>query len=107
MLSVPMIPRLFRLLIAAAVLACAGACRTMDIAVMPPEESSDDFFIPPQNGPSDAWDDAIADSKVSGQAKLGLLDHGDEALAARISLIRSAKKSIHIQTFNWKIDDLL
>ncbi|MFP6886878.1 MAG: phospholipase D family protein, partial [Opitutales bacterium] len=39
------------------------------------------------------------------QVKLGLLEHGDEALAARISLIRSAKISIAIQTFNWKTDE--
>ncbi len=41
----------------------------------------------------------------SDRAKLALLEKGDEALAARISLIRSAKKSLRIQTFNWKSDE--
>ena len=37
--------------------------------------------------------------------RLLLLDHGIEALALRVNLIRSARKSIRIQTFNWKTDE--
>ncbi|HET6587269.1 MAG TPA: phospholipase D family protein [Oleiagrimonas sp.] len=35
-----------------------------------------------------------------------LLDHGESALAARISLIRAARKSIDLQTYIWANDDV-
>ena len=35
-----------------------------------------------------------------------LLDHGENALAARISLIRAARKSIDLQTYIWANDDV-
>ena len=35
-----------------------------------------------------------------------LLDHGDEALAARLNLIRGAQASIDVQTFIWSEDDV-
>ncbi|MDG1231348.1 MAG: phospholipase D-like domain-containing protein, partial [Pseudomonadales bacterium] len=40
------------------------------------------------------------------QANYGyLLEHGDDALLARIHLIRNARESIDIQTFIWKPDE--
>ena len=72
---------------------------------MPPEKSLDDFFNPNQLGTEELWRKVIEETKIEKKAKLLLLDHGDEALAARINLIRSSRKSVRIQTFNWKTDE--
>ena len=72
---------------------------------MPSEKSLDDFSNPNQLGTYELWRKVIEETKIEKKAKLLLLDHGDEALAARINLIRSSKKSVRIQTFNWKTDE--
>jgi len=72
---------------------------------MPPEKSFDDFSNPKQLGTYELWRKVIEETKIEKKAKLLLLDHGDEALAARINLIRSSQKSVRVQTFNWKTDE--
>jgi len=69
------------------------------------EKSPDDFSNPKQIGTYALWRTVIDEANDEGKAKLLLLDHGDEALAARINLIRSCQKSVRIQTFNWKTDE--
>ena len=73
--------------------------------MIPAEESTDCFLVPPQSGSPQLWSKAIMECNSSGHAKLTLLENGDQALGARISLIRSAKRSLRIQTFNWKSDE--
>ena len=60
---------------------------------MPPEKSLDDFSNPKQLGTYELWRKVIEETKIEKKAKILLLDHGDEALAARINLIRSSKKA--------------
>ncbi|MCB1581775.1 MAG: phospholipase D family protein [Marinicella sp.] len=43
--------------------------------------------------------------QVSGKNHMMLIDQGEQALLARINLIRSAEKSIEIQTFIWVNDE--
>ena len=97
--------RFLPLLFTSVTLFLAGACKTIEIVVIPPEESTDDFITPTQVGAQEVWENAIAQCKKSGKVGLGILDHGDHALAVRVSLVRSAKKSVRIQTFNWKTDE--
>ncbi len=58
------------------------------------------------NGTSELW--AIEQQKVSesGYPRALLLNHGEESLILRINLIRSARKSISIQTFSWEFDEV-
>ena len=75
------------------------------MAIIPAEKSLDDFSDPTQLGTDELWQNVIEETQIEKKAKLLLLDHGDEALAIRINLIRSSKKSVRIQTFNWKTDE--
>ena len=97
--------RLFRLILPVAAMLLWASCKTVQVPVMPPEESSDGLLSPPQRGSSALWEEQIRQAKEDGRPRLLLLDHGDEALALRVNLIRSARKSIRIQTFNWKTDE--
>ena len=40
------------------------------------------------------------------KAQTLLLDHGEDALALRVNLIRSAQESVRIQTFAWVFDEV-
>ncbi len=44
-------------------------------------------------------------AKQEGKNRMLLLDHGEQSLLARLHLIRSAQKSIEIQTFIWVNDE--
>ena len=46
-----------------------------------------------------------AQTLIDGKNRAQLVDHGSDALAIRLHLMRSAKKSIEIQTFIWANDD--
>jgi cardiolipin synthase C len=94
-----------RLVFAVLFLFSVASCRTSEVAIMPSEKSLDDFSNPNQLGTYELWQKVIEETKTEKKAKLLLLDHGDEALAARINLIRSSQKSVRIQTFNWKTDE--
>ena len=55
--------------------------------------------------PDNPYQEHLVDVKKT-QANYGyLLEHGDDALLARIHLIRNARESIDIQTFIWKPDE--
>jgi putative cardiolipin synthase len=54
----------------------------------------------------DAAQQAIADSTSTSPVHVvTLLDEGDDAMAARISLVRAAKQTIDVQTYIWEEDD--
>ena len=60
---------------------------------------------PIESGYHDYADKAWATMEAGGQAEyVSILELGDDALLARIHLIRAAHKSIDIQTFIWKDD---
>ncbi|MHC5114307.1 MAG: phospholipase D-like domain-containing protein [Planctomycetota bacterium] len=81
-------------------LALAG-CRTTP-PVIEPETSRASFATEVRPGTPALWDEVHAASVADGRARCGILDHGDEALALRVNLIRGARESIRIQAFIWK-----
>lgn len=59
-----------------------------------------------QNGISRVWQKIRTEVKLDGKPRAILLDHGEDSLTLRINLIRSAQKSISIQTFSWDFDEV-
>ena len=66
--------------------------------------SAETYVSQKQIGLPRIWDEVIQ-ACADGEARVGLLEHGDEALVARVNLIRSARKNIRIQTFIWAPDE--
>lgn len=58
------------------------------------------------SGTTRLWEKELAGCRKTGKPKAIILDHGENALALRINLIRSAQKSIRIQTFDWAFDEV-
>ena len=58
------------------------------------------------SGTPGVWELAMEKVRLSGKPRTLILDHGEEALALRINLIRSARKSVRIQTFAWAFDEV-
>ena len=58
------------------------------------------------SGTPGLWELAMEKVRLSGKPRTLILDHGEEALALRINLIRSARKSVRIQTFAWAFDEV-
>jgi phosphatidylserine/phosphatidylglycerophosphate/cardiolipin synthase-like enzyme len=58
------------------------------------------------NGTSRLWGNLFEQVTLRNKPRALILDHGEESLALRINLIRSAQKSITIQTFSWEFDEV-
>ena len=58
------------------------------------------------SGTAKVWNEELTKSRNSRRSRAIILDHGENALALRINLIRSAQKSIRIQTFDWAFDEV-
>lgn len=52
------------------------------------------------------WQNIHRDLKSDKKPRALLLEHGEQSLLLRINLIRSARKSISIQTFSWEFDEV-
>ena len=97
-------PRLPVLLFFACLLATGCTKR-----VIPTVALVDDFSTYTKSyyaGTAKVWNEELTKSRSSGKSRAVILDHGEEALALRINLIRSAQKSIRIQTFDWAFDEV-
>ena len=57
-------------------------------------------------GTTELWKNVYQKVTNDGQSAALILDHGEESLLLRINLIRSARKSISIQTFSWEFDEV-
>ena len=57
-------------------------------------------------GTPDLWEGVYNEANKDGKSRALILDHGEESLLLRINLIRSAKKSISVQTFSWEFDEV-
>ncbi len=86
------------------VLMLCGCVSTIETQVLEAEHSTETYTSVPQIGSPELWG-KMEQACLDGKARIGLLEHGDEALVARINLIRSARKSIRIQTFIWRPDE--
>jgi phosphatidylserine/phosphatidylglycerophosphate/cardiolipin synthase-like enzyme len=87
------------LLLAALVIALAG-CRG-PLPTIEPEVSDESLVSVEQVGTAALWDDVWADAQRDGRDRIALLDRGDEALAIRVNMIRSARESIRLQSYIW------
>ena len=97
-------PKLSHLLFFACLLAIGCTNR-----VIPTVGSVDDFSNYTKSyysGTAKVWNEELTKSRNSGKSRAIILDHGENALALRINLIRSAQKSIRIQTFAWAFDEV-
>ncbi|MFP6901872.1 MAG: phospholipase D family protein [Opitutales bacterium] len=77
---------------------------TVETQVLEAKYSKETFTTIAQAGTPELWDEAVKATK-GGKPRVGLLEHGHEALVARVNLIRSARESIRIQTFMWSPDE--
>ena len=82
------------------------SCRSNSIQTFEP--FSDDLIINEieNNGTSRLWRNVFEQVTIRNKPRALILDHGEESLALRINLIRSAQKSITIQTFSWEFDEV-
>jgi phosphatidylserine/phosphatidylglycerophosphate/cardiolipin synthase-like enzyme len=75
------------------------------IPVLPAETSTETFYSQVQVGTRNEWDKACRLSQEDGRNRVAIINHGEQALELRINLIRSAQRSIKIQTFMWGDDE--
>ena len=60
----------------------------------------------PAKGTPGLWQNIQRDLKSGKKPRALLLEHGEQSLLLRINLIRSARKSISIQTYSWEFDEV-
>ena len=77
-----------------------ASCRTQTLPELEPFVDNALPYDLITNGTSDSWKAEHEKVLSTGKPRALLLDHGEESLILRINLIRSAKKSILIQTFH-------
>ena len=82
------------------------SCRSNSIPTFEPFNDSSVTTIPEEVGTLRIWQELLEDVTLANQPRALLLDHGEESLTLRINLIRSAQKSISIQTFSWEFDEV-
>ena len=85
---------------------CLISCRSNSIKTFEP--FLDNLIINEfeNNGTSSLWRDVFELVTLRNKPRALILDHGEESLTLRINLIRSAQKSITIQTFSWEFDEV-
>ncbi len=81
------------------------SCRTRSLETFEPyTESQVDHMV--NKGTASIWEDLTREVKLDKQPRALLLEHGEQSLTLRINLIRSARKSISIQTYSWEFDEV-
>ena len=60
----------------------------------------------PAKGTPGLWQNIQRDLNSDKKPRALLLEHGEQSLLLRINLIRSARKSISIQTYSWEFDEV-
>ena len=97
-------PKLSLLLFFACLLAIG--CTNRVIPTVSLVDDFSDYTKSYYSGTAKVWNEELVKSRNSGKTRAIILDHGERALALRINLIRSAQKSIRIQTFDWAFDEV-
>ena len=57
-------------------------------------------------GTPNLWQNIYSDLKLDKKPRALLLEHGEQSLLLRVNLIRSARKSVSIQTYSWEFDEV-
>jgi phosphatidylserine/phosphatidylglycerophosphate/cardiolipin synthase-like enzyme len=94
-----------KLLSIALLAAFVGCVPRSPIETLAPQLIEETWFEHRTPGTPELWDEVFAATQADGKHRVRMLSLGDEALSARINLIRSARKSIKIQTFIWTNDE--
>ena len=83
-----------------------SSCRPKNIDTYPSfsgfPEQNDSISV----GTTELWENVHQKVTAGGKSAALILDHGEESLLLRVNLIRSARKSISIQTFSWEFDEV-
>ena len=77
-------------------------CAPVIYPTIEPETSTDTLAAPVQQGTPALWDQLYDEAARTGRTHVALVERGDDALALRINLIRSARHSVKILTFIWE-----
>ena len=83
-----------------------AGCARKQVPTLPQVNDFSRYSANYYSGTPRVWKIAMEEVRLSGKPKTLLLDHGEEALALRINLIRSAQESVRIQTFAWVFDEV-
>ncbi len=89
-----------------AVMFIFGGCQKVVLKTYPPFINSTNHPFLDKNGTPALLHDLKKVVEESGNAKVLLLDHGEDSLLLRVNLIRSARESISLQTFSWEFDEV-
>ena len=81
------------------------SCRSRSQETFEPYSGHPDDHEPAKGTP-DLWQTIQRDLNSDKKPKALLLEHGEQSLLLRINLIRSARKSISIQTYSWEFDEV-
>jgi len=81
-------------------------CSKRVIPTLAEVEDYSKYKEPYYSGTTGLWEKELDECRKTGKSKAIILDHGENALALRINLIRSARKNIRIQTFDWAFDEV-
>ncbi|MBL61963.1 MAG: hypothetical protein CMI30_01015 [Opitutae bacterium] len=82
----------------------SGCVSMPNVQTLEFQDSNETYTSERQVGTPEVWDQ-VERLCADGKSRVGLLEHGDDALVARVNLIRSARKHIRIQTFIWSHDE--
>ena len=96
----------FRWTCSALLLVILAGCAPKRLATFPRVTDFSRYSENYYSGTPGVWELAMEKVRLSGKPQTLILDHGEEALALRINLIRSARKSVRIQTFAWAFDEV-
>ena len=87
-------------------LLCIISCGPKKIKTYRPFTGFPESINEEKVGTPDLWGRVYHEANIDGKSRALILDHGEESLLLRINLIRSAKKSISVQTFSWEFDEV-
>jgi cardiolipin synthase C len=88
------------------ILVTLGGCSRKELQTLPQVNDFSRFSGDYYSGTPQVWGPAMKEVRSTKKAQTLLLDHGEDALALRVNLIRSAQKSVRIQTFAWVFDEV-
>lgn len=82
------------------------SCRSTSTKIFEPYSDELSVNDSVDNGTPKLWSNIFEQVSLNNKPRALILDHGEQSLILRINLIRSAQKSISIQTYSWEFDEV-
>ena len=82
------------------------SCRSTSTKIFEPYSDELSVNDSVDNGTPKLWNNILEQVSLNNKPRALILDHGEQSLILRINLIRSAQKSISIQTYSWEFDEV-